>query len=65
MNEELKLLRENEVDALQGVRERRVLFIAKCCLMVAFLNGEPLSIDSILTENNCTPSVLAQYSAFI
>jgi hypothetical protein len=48
MNEELKLLTENEIDSLQAVRERRIGFIIKCCLLVAFLNGESVEVDSVL-----------------
>jgi hypothetical protein len=65
MNEELKLLGENEVDSLQGVRERRIGFIIKCCLLVAFLNGESVEVDAVLAENHCTQRMKDTYHAFI
>lgn len=40
MNEEIKLLAENEADSLQSVRSKRIAFIIKSSLMIAFLNGE-------------------------
>lgn len=40
MWEELRLLREDEHDELQSIRLKRVSFIIKCCLMIAYLNGE-------------------------
>ena len=59
------MLAENEVDSLQGVREKRIGFIIKCCMMIAFLNGERVEIDSVLTESGCSQKMRDIFSGFI
>jgi len=36
-------------DQLQEVQKKRIGLIVKCCFMIAFLNGENLDIELLLT----------------
>lgn len=65
MNEELKLLEENENNGSKDIRLKRMTFIMKICLMIAFLNGEAIQIDNFLTESTFNDHLFNKYKSFI
>lgn len=63
MGEEVRLLSESEGD--QAVVKARIDLTAKCCLLIAFLNGEDLEIEPLLTDTQSREYRLQHLELFL
>lgn len=65
MGEEVRLLEEGERDHMRELRKRRITLIIKCCFMIAFLNGESLDIELLLTGEEYSQTTLLLFEDFL
>jgi len=47
------------------IRKRRISLIIKCCFMIAFLNGEALDIEVLLTGDEYSPATVKLLENFL